>query len=46
MPDINLSALLGIAMLAAGCGVEWGWPVGLIAAGASLLAGEIFGGRK
>lgn len=46
MPDINISALVGIALLAVGCGVEWGWPAGLIAAGGCLVLGEILGGRR
>lgn len=46
MPNVNVIALLGTAFVAVGFGAQFGWPAGLIAAGACLLLGELLGGRR
>ena len=33
----NASVGAGVAMVAVGAGAQWGWPVGLITAGALVL---------
>lgn len=33
----NASVGAGVALVAIGAGAEWGWPIGMIAAGALVL---------
>jgi hypothetical protein len=44
--NVNLSAILGVLLLAIGTGAQFGWPFGLITAGASVLAAELLATRS
>lgn len=39
----NVSVAAGLAMVAVGAGVQWGWPIGAVACGLLVIALSVVG---